>query len=559
MTRNRVLLVGLDGIDWASFVGELAAHRLPALAALAKRGMAVPLRALPPLHGPANWTTIATGQPPEQHGVVRYTEGWAGGVRAAGLDGWAAPPMWQRTAAAGLATVAVGWPCSASPGVAMSGEGARLVDDRYLRIDGADHDRWPLPLHCVPTDLREALRDARTHPGEVPADAVAPFLTDGNDARGTAVRFALASAANARAALRMLLTDQPWRLAMVQFSWLGDLRGLGGDDGALAAGWRFLDALVGSVVAEAPDADIVVASPGWREGVGMMIVTPHERAGPTSTTRPNETAGVLDVAPTVLALLGLCDATLLGRSLVAREAVQSATLAPSVVAVVPDDLALLEQVVAAGFAPPPGPPAGWRAEGLAILAEALVASDPALADTFACAALAYQADCISALRTLASAAIALRRFDTIADIADRLEAIAPWHPWVGLARGSYEVLAGTVGAAVPWLLDAERAEDVEALLRVGAAWLLAERPRDAARVFERVVTIAPELPAARLGLALVAVAERDFATAETRLRRVLAIDPGHGEAWRQLIDLFDATGRGGEATVARTALARNAG
>ncbi|MES2754021.1 MAG: alkaline phosphatase family protein [Pseudomonadota bacterium] len=541
MTRNRVLLVAIDGVDWAGFVAEAAARRLPRLAGLAAQGTALPLRPLPPFAGPASLATIATGRPPEQHGFLRHTESWAGGWRGAGRESWGAVPIWQTAADAGLATASVGWPGTA-PGDGWAG---CHVDDAALWIDGVDHDHWALPLGCAPADLREDLRDARVHPSEIEAAAIAPFLSAPDDTKATPVRFALAAAATTQAAARLALS-RGWQLACVSISWLGDLRGFAGGERMLAAGWRFLDGMIGALIDQAGDAAVVVVSPGWRGRVGLMVSAGH---GISPTQPMPSVAATIDVAPSLLALLGLRDPMLPGRCLVSHGAATQLVDIPPRPAATPEaiDTVALHRVLEHGFPPPPGTPAGWQAEGLALLGEALIGRDPAAAAALARAAVDTAPDNVAALRALAASAIARGEPADIAKIADRLDTLMPGDPWAALARGSSLARSGAADIAAPFLRAAESAVDVEVLLRLGAAWLIAERPRDAARLFERVLAVAPGSPAAEHGLALVAAAERDFVGAERGLRAVLSADPGHVEARRHLADLLAQLGRRGEA------------
>ena len=69
----RVLLVGLDGGDWAIIDPLLASGRMPHLKSVLDRGVRAPLRSMLPMISPVIWTTIATGVGPDRHGVVDFT------------------------------------------------------------------------------------------------------------------------------------------------------------------------------------------------------------------------------------------------------------------------------------------------------------------------------------------------------------------------------------------------------------------------------------------------------------------------------------------------------
>ncbi|MEM6928583.1 MAG: alkaline phosphatase family protein [Myxococcota bacterium] len=67
----RVTLLGLDGVDPREVERRVAAGTLPGFARLIEGGAFGPMAVVSP-HSPLNWTTIATGHPPEEHGVLAY-------------------------------------------------------------------------------------------------------------------------------------------------------------------------------------------------------------------------------------------------------------------------------------------------------------------------------------------------------------------------------------------------------------------------------------------------------------------------------------------------------
>ena len=71
---TRVLLIGLDGADPRLTARWMDDGRLPAMRALAARGVFAPLSGVtPPVTYPA-WTTCVTGVNPGRHGIVDFTE-----------------------------------------------------------------------------------------------------------------------------------------------------------------------------------------------------------------------------------------------------------------------------------------------------------------------------------------------------------------------------------------------------------------------------------------------------------------------------------------------------
>jgi predicted AlkP superfamily phosphohydrolase/phosphomutase len=69
---RRVTLIGFDGLGPAELRDAVARGKVPALARLMRRGTYGPLATLRPTEGPAIWTTVFTGQLPRDHGVKSF-------------------------------------------------------------------------------------------------------------------------------------------------------------------------------------------------------------------------------------------------------------------------------------------------------------------------------------------------------------------------------------------------------------------------------------------------------------------------------------------------------
>ncbi|MBK7874436.1 MAG: alkaline phosphatase family protein [Planctomycetes bacterium] len=71
---GRVLVVGADGLEWSVLRPLLAQGKCPNLRALMERGSFGHLGTMTPTLSPILWTTIATGQMPERHGIQGFTD-----------------------------------------------------------------------------------------------------------------------------------------------------------------------------------------------------------------------------------------------------------------------------------------------------------------------------------------------------------------------------------------------------------------------------------------------------------------------------------------------------
>ena len=105
--RAPVLFVGIDGIEPGIAEQLLARGELPNLAKLIERGTAGRLRSALPNYSPVLWTTIATGQGPEEHGVRDFLEPstllpYTSNTRQV-------PALWNLVDEQGLSADVLGW------------------------------------------------------------------------------------------------------------------------------------------------------------------------------------------------------------------------------------------------------------------------------------------------------------------------------------------------------------------------------------------------------------------------------------------------------------------
>ena len=109
--RGRLVVLGLDALDWA-LVDELAASGvMPNLGRLVDRGAQAVLHVQPPLLSPLIWTSFATGVPAEVHGVLDFVErdGPGQAPRPVSSASRKAAALWEMAASAGRSTAVIGW------------------------------------------------------------------------------------------------------------------------------------------------------------------------------------------------------------------------------------------------------------------------------------------------------------------------------------------------------------------------------------------------------------------------------------------------------------------
>lgn len=79
---RKVVLIGVDALDWKITNELMEAGDLPNLQALAARGTAAPLQTFVPAYSPMVWTTIATGRQSAEHNIRHFNAYSLGGVVA---------------------------------------------------------------------------------------------------------------------------------------------------------------------------------------------------------------------------------------------------------------------------------------------------------------------------------------------------------------------------------------------------------------------------------------------------------------------------------------------
>ena len=108
---TRLLLIGLDGADWNIMDPLIQAGRLPILGRLVRSGVRGRLHTITPMLSPVIWTSIATGVVPERHGIIDF-------MATTGHDGDRIPvtsslrktkALWNILSEQGLSVGIAGW------------------------------------------------------------------------------------------------------------------------------------------------------------------------------------------------------------------------------------------------------------------------------------------------------------------------------------------------------------------------------------------------------------------------------------------------------------------
>lgn len=343
---RRVLLLGWDAADWKVIQPLLDRGELPNLRKLIDGGVMGKLASLHPMLSPMLWTTVATGRRPERHGVLGFIEPRPDGlgVRPVAATSVRARTLWAILEAAGLKSAVVGWyathPAPVVPGI--------VVSDRFAAATGPDFAGWPMPAGAVsPEPLAGVMRDLRVHPADIDAEQIRWFVPElarvdqETDRRLETLARRLAECATIHAAGTYLAEHVAWDLLAVYYDTIDrvchefmryrapQMEQVSDEDHELYRDvvdrcYRLHDLMLGRYLRlVGPDTGVVIVSDhGFhsdhlrpRVPAGAAWGQPlrwHRPLGILAAAGPGIQrdalalgASLLDVAPTVLTLLGL--------------------------------------------------------------------------------------------------------------------------------------------------------------------------------------------------------------------------------------------------------------
>jgi tetratricopeptide (TPR) repeat protein len=170
----KVVLLGLDGADWQILDPLIAAGKLPALARLKQGGAWANLRSMDPMLSPLLWTTLATGKPPEEHGVMDFMvpDPQTGKPSPVSSNSRRVRALWNLFSAAGLSCDIVAW-WATWPAEAVNGT---LVSDRVayslFSVDGASPPRGAV----FPESYAVEIAKLKVSADSITAEDLRPFV-----------------------------------------------------------------------------------------------------------------------------------------------------------------------------------------------------------------------------------------------------------------------------------------------------------------------------------------------------------------------------------------------
>ncbi|HWF08488.1 MAG TPA: alkaline phosphatase family protein [Bryobacteraceae bacterium] len=340
---ERVVLLGWDAADWQIINPLLDAGLMPNLRKLVERGVMGRIETLQPPLSPLLWTSIATGKTGDKHGILGFLEPDPVGGRARPVTSSSrqVEALWNILDQSGLRSLVLNWFAS-HPAEPIAGA---VVSNAFAKVTGPRHVEWPLaPRSIHPASREEALAGLRVHPGELTGDDLVPFIPkldeidQKTDKRPFELASILAEAITIQAAATWLMENEPWDFLAVYFDAIDRAghhfmryraprlsevpeRDFDIYRNVIDGLYCFHDMMLGRVVDLAgPGAAIVLLSDhGFQSGrlrpEGTKADAPlmwHRSHGMLCMAGPGirrdelvHGAGLLDVAPSILAMFGL--------------------------------------------------------------------------------------------------------------------------------------------------------------------------------------------------------------------------------------------------------------
>jgi predicted AlkP superfamily phosphohydrolase/phosphomutase/tetratricopeptide (TPR) repeat protein len=343
--KKKVLLVGWDAADW-KMIHPLMDHGLmPNTNRLVGCGVMANLTTLSPVLSPMLWTSIATGKRPFKHGILGFTEPTPDGTAVQPVSGLSrkTKAIWNILNQEGRRSLVVGW-WPSHPAEPINGV---MVSNHYHRAPKGTNDRWPVAHGTVyPPRLAKELAELRLHPLELEEEHIRPFIPHAEkidqdtDRRLDTCLRTIAECTTVQACITHLLETEPWDFAAVYFDAIDHFGHafmkyhpprqafVSEEDfdiyqNVVSAGYVYHDMMLGRLIELAGEETtiILVSDHGFHPDHLRPDGMPVEPAGPAIEHRDLGIfamkgpgirrdqlitgATLLDVTPTILALLGL--------------------------------------------------------------------------------------------------------------------------------------------------------------------------------------------------------------------------------------------------------------
>ncbi len=359
---RRLLIIGWDAADWTFADPMLQRGELPNLAGLVRRGLRSDLSTLDPKLSPMLWTTVATGKTADKHGILNFVEPdpSGDGLRLVSSTSRRTRALWNMLTLRGMRVNVVSWYAS-HPAEPIHG---LCVSNLFAQGSPDVNGSWPMAPGAVhPLDQADAVAALRVSPASLGPAQLKPFVPQVQSCTGPedvrllkALATHLAQARSVHAASLHAVRQDDWDCTMVFHDMIDamghhfmalapprlkhvELSLFTHFSGVMSAVYREQDRMLGELLqACGSDTTVMLLSDhGFfnderrpqMSGVAMtderaeVEATWHRSTGVLAMAGPGVrrgaqpvAPGLLDIAPTALALLGLpCGQDMDGRVL----------------------------------------------------------------------------------------------------------------------------------------------------------------------------------------------------------------------------------------------------
>lgn len=551
---RRVALIGWDAADWNLIHPLLDRGLLPNLQLLVEHGVMGNLAVMAPALAPVLWTSMVTGHTAERHGIAGFMEPdpVMGKPRTVASTARTCKALWNILSQSGLRSVVVNWFASQPAEQIRSA----VVSSAFRTLPPAPGLEWPVPAGSVhPAALADELAGLRVTPADLTGDDLRPFLPmlpnidQEQDRRPLALATTLARNITVHAAATWLMEQEPWDFLAVYYDTIADAartflpyhqpkrEGIADCDfefyrEVMNGVYCFQDMMLGRLRQLAgEDTVFLLLSPATSDGAESFFEWAGKR-GPIVISGPGVRrdelvfgARVLDIAPTVLALLGLpAGEDMRGRVLAEAfgSSLETARISswedvtgecgmPPATDVDPsEEAALVAQLMALGYLERHDDEVDQQLETLRRQRDFVLA----LTHLFG----ARAGEAIPILEKLvrekeeagylplylAQAYYEAGRPEDCRGILDPILAENADHPVANLLRGNLALTEGHPERALEYLRRAEQGSRVplpQATLMIGRVYLSMQRWEDAERLFRSVIELDSACAPAHAGLA----------------------------------------------------------
>lgn len=173
--RRRVLLVGWDAADWRMIEPLIRAGRMPNFAKFIAEGVSGNIASLTPMISPILWTSIASGKWGDKHQILGFAEpdGTTGKCRPVTSTSRKCEALWTILHRNRRSASVVNWFAS-HPAEACGGV---IISDRFAPPIGPPNKPWPVPPGAVsPSTLTDKAATLRVHPAMTTPEQIRRFV-----------------------------------------------------------------------------------------------------------------------------------------------------------------------------------------------------------------------------------------------------------------------------------------------------------------------------------------------------------------------------------------------